>query len=221
MSMTGHPYWPPTINAYPTYFPNIYYPDQNGVGNSTHHASNYYGNHQMKNTCYQDQINCQNISQNSFYEKHQLNHQNHLLHHSNDQANQANQAQLAAQPMETYEASTAGRDFNSIQLTEFEQLDTLYDPSLESAENHSAMYLAISPCQFCFSFHSNPCKCGKYLYCGIICQISDDHHCQESDVPVPSKWPCVLCRYTGRSLNGLTLHMRRNHKEMNHKAVFL
>ena len=49
--------------------------------------------------------------------------------------------------------------------------DTLYDSSLDSPEADHAKYLAISPCQACFSFHATPCRCNKYLYCDILCQV--------------------------------------------------
>ena len=52
-------------------------------------------------------------------------------------------------------------------------------------------------------------------------QISDDHHCQDSVVPVPSKctadqnWSCYLCEQTCKSIGGLKRHIRRFHWSMN------
>ena len=49
--------------------------------------------------------------------------------------------------------------------------DTLYDQALDMEEVYRARYLAISPCQACYSFSSSLCRCGKYLYCDILCQV--------------------------------------------------
>ena len=39
-------------------------------------------------------------------------------------------------------------------------------------ESNNAMYQAISPCQSCYSLNSSPCRCSKYLYCDILCQVN-------------------------------------------------
>ena len=46
--------------------------------------------------------------------------------------------------------------------------------------NQCSMYLAISPCKVCTLFHSSPCKCGQFLYCGLKCQVKK--HCCSSNI---------------------------------------
>jgi hypothetical protein len=49
--------------------------------------------------------------------------------------------------------------------------DTLYDFNLNKTETNTAMNMAISPCQACYTLNSSPRRCGKYLFCDILCQV--------------------------------------------------
>eukprot|EP00090_Calanus_glacialis_P014566 TRINITY_DN23385_c0_g1_i1.p1 TRINITY_DN23385_c0_g1~~TRINITY_DN23385_c0_g1_i1.p1 ORF type:complete len:238 (+),score=36.06 TRINITY_DN23385_c0_g1_i1:66-779(+) len=104
-------------------------------------------------------------------------------------------------------------------LTELEQLDTLYDFNLDKTETNSDMNMASTACQACCTFNSSPCGCGKYLYCDILCQMNDDHHCPGKS-PLISQvilskdgllWPCDICERSFQSLPGLKRHITRTH----------
>ena len=47
------------------------------------------------------------------------------------------------------------------------------DENIQTLTNQCSMYLAISPCKVCTLFHSSPCKCGQFLYCGSKCQVKN------------------------------------------------
>lgn len=106
-------------------------------------------------------------------------------------------------------------------------LDTFYDFTVDMTESNNAMYLAISPCQSCYSLNSSPCRCSKYLYCDILCQIADGHQCNteltfDDNIKKTKENPkilsfeevfrCEICHFSSNSQNGVNVHKGHKHK---------
>ena len=112
-------------------------------------------------------------------------------------------------------------------------LDTFYDFTVDMTESNNAMYQAISPCQSCYSLNSSPCRCSKYLYCDILCQvnifiirnfpysllfqIADGHQCNieltfDDNKDPKEVFQCDLCGFTFNSQKGVRIHKASLHK---------
>ena len=119
---------------------------------------------------------------------------------------------------------------------------------MDRIEAHMDRYLAISPCHVCYTLNSSPCRCGKYLYCDILCQasftywssyglpcvsnaflhftllqMSDDHSCQRKSTSVPHspRWLCHTCGEAFEYKLALKKHTATTHSKNSSYHIIL